>query len=105
MNGKILLLVGGAIGYVIGARQGRAAYDRLAAQAQRIWENPDLQRTVTKAQTFAKEKVPVVGEMVSDAIDNVKPEGGGSGSSGSGSSGSGSTGSAGSAGGSSGSSS
>jgi hypothetical protein len=74
MNGRILvLLVGGAIGYVIGARQGRPAYDKLARQARDVWEKPQVQKTVGQAQEFVK-NVPLVGEMASDAVDRMKPE-------------------------------
>jgi hypothetical protein len=78
MNGRMLvLLVGGAIGYVIGARQGRPAYDKLARQARDVWEKPQVQKTVGQAQDAIK-KVPVVGEMASDAVDRMKPEAGAS---------------------------
>lgn len=73
MNGRLLvLLVGGAIGYVIGARQGRPAYDKLARQARDVWEKPQVQKTVGQAQEFVK-NVPLVGEMASDAVDRMKP--------------------------------
>jgi hypothetical protein len=78
VNGRLLvLLVGGAIGYVIGARQGRPAYDKLARQARDVWQKPQVQKTVGQAQDAIK-KVPVVGEMASDAVDRMKPEQGSS---------------------------
>jgi hypothetical protein len=78
MGGKLMFVAGAAIGYVIGTRQGRAAYDKLAKQARGLWEDPRVQKGVSQAQKFAKEKVPVVGEMASEAVDKLKPEQGGS---------------------------
>jgi hypothetical protein len=84
MNGRVLvLLAGGVIGYVIGARQGRPAYDKLARQAKDLWEKPQVQKTVGQAQDAVK-KVPVVGEMASDAVDRMKPQQGSSTAAGSG---------------------
>lgn len=73
MQGKLLLLAGVAAGYVIGTRQGRAAYDRLTKRVQHLWENEKVQHTVSDAQRFAREKVPVFGDMAADAVDNMKP--------------------------------
>jgi pantoate kinase len=78
MYGKLLMLgIAGAVGYVIGARQGRPAYDKIARQAKEVWENPTVQKGVGQAQDFAR-NLPLVGEMASDAIDGIKPQQGSS---------------------------
>lgn len=40
--GKLTLLIGGGIGYVLGARGGRGHYDKIMAAAQRTKENPKV---------------------------------------------------------------
>jgi hypothetical protein len=72
MNGKLVFAAGLAVGFVLGARQGRGAYDKLTARVQRTWNDPAVQRRVSDAQDVIREKVPVVGEKVSDAIDAAK---------------------------------
>jgi SLT domain-containing protein len=53
---KISLLIGGAIGYVLGTRAGRERYEQIKNQAQAVWTNPKVQRKATQAQDFAKDK-------------------------------------------------
>jgi SLT domain-containing protein len=67
MKGKIALLVGGAVGYVLGTKAGRQRYEEIKAQAESIWTNPKVQEKATKAQEFAKEKAPIVKGKASDA--------------------------------------
>jgi len=74
MSGKLLFLAGLGVGFVIGARQGRGAYEKLRARASAIWGDPKVQKGVAQAQDVIRE-VPVVGESVSDAIDSAKPAG------------------------------
>ena len=58
MYGKVLFVVGGLVGYVIGTKQGREGYEKLKRQATDLWENPKVQRTVSDAQKFAEDKIP-----------------------------------------------
>lgn len=92
MYGKVLFVVGGLVGYVIGTRQGREGYERLKKQATDLWENPKVQRTVSDAQKFAEEKIPGFGK--DNGTHTASGSGMGSGM-GSGSSGPASTGSTG----------
>jgi hypothetical protein len=67
MQGKIMFVLGAATGYVFGTRTGRQGYERLKRQARDFWQNPRVQSTVSSAGDLAREKIPVVGEKVSDA--------------------------------------
>lgn len=65
MRGKISLLAGGAIGYVLGTRAGRERYEEIVAQAQSFWNNPKVQEKASAAQDLAKEKAPIIADKVS----------------------------------------
>jgi hypothetical protein len=67
VKGKITLLVGGAVGYVLGTRAGRERYDEIVSQARGLWENPKVQEKAHQATDLAKEKAPEVQKKVADA--------------------------------------
>ncbi|QWZ06876.1 hypothetical protein KRR39_15280 [Nocardioides panacis] len=67
MKGKITLLVGGAVGYVLGSRAGRQRYEQIKSQAQSFWTNPKVQEKATQAQDYAKDKAPVVKDKAAGA--------------------------------------
>jgi len=67
MKGKITLLVGGAVGYVLGTRAGRERYEQIKSQAQSLWGNPKVQEKASQAQDLAREKGPEMGQKVADA--------------------------------------
>jgi hypothetical protein len=67
MKGKIALLVGGAAGYVLGARAGRERYEEITSQARSIWQSPAVQEKATQAQDFAKQKAPILKDKVAGA--------------------------------------
>lgn len=51
---KLLLLgVGFAVGYVLGSKGGRKAYDDLVATAQKIMDNPTVQEVAGVVQEQA----------------------------------------------------
>lgn len=54
--GKLSLLVGGGIGYVLGARAGRERYEQIEEQARRVWKDPRVQQKKNEAQAAASEK-------------------------------------------------
>ena len=71
MKGKILLLTGLAVGYVLGARAGRERYEEIKTTANKLWNDPRVQKPVHQAQDFAKDKAPEVAEFVTDTAKKV----------------------------------
>ena len=66
MRGKLVFATGAAIGYVLGARAGRRSYEKIAARASALWNDEKVQKTVSDAQSFVKEKAPVVQQKVTE---------------------------------------
>jgi len=58
MKGKILLVVGFGVGYVLGARAGRERYEDIKRAAGNFWNNPRVQRQLDDAEGFIKDKTP-----------------------------------------------
>ena len=71
MRGKILLLTGLAVGYVFGSRAGRERYEEIKTAANKLWNDPRVQKPVHQAQDFAKDKAPEVADFVTDNVKNV----------------------------------
>ena len=71
MKGKILLVVGLGVGYVLGARAGRERYDDIKAAAQKFWNDPRVQKQVVTAEGFVKDKAPDVAEFLTDSAKKV----------------------------------
>ena len=71
MKGKILLVVGLGVGYVLGARAGRARYEEIKAGVQKFWNDPRVQKQATRAEEFVKDKAPDVAEFLSDGAKKV----------------------------------
>ncbi|SRR5690606_10817722 len=85
MKGKLTLLAGAAIGYVLGTRAGRERYEQLKASVSRAWKDPRVQERVTEAEHFisdtAKHTVPQMQERVTgtarSAVDAARSKFGG----------------------------
>lgn len=75
MKGKILLVVGLGIGYVLGTRAGRERYEELKSTVTKFWNDPRVQKQVSFAEDFVSEKVPGVAEFFAagDAAPASKP--------------------------------
>lgn len=71
MKGKILLLAGLGVGYVLGTRAGREKYDQMKATVLKFWNDPRVQQRVDDAQDFVKEKAPDVAEFLADGAKTV----------------------------------
>ena len=71
MKGKAALVVGLAAGYVLGTRDGRGRYEQIKSQANRLWNDPTVQKNVAQAQDVVKEKAPQVQAKVTDAAQKA----------------------------------
>ncbi len=71
MKGKILLLVGLGVGYVLGTRAGRERYEQIKDAANKLWNDPRVKQRVDQAEDFVKDKAPDVAEFLADGAKNV----------------------------------
>lgn len=71
MKAKATLLVGAAIGYVLGAKAGRQRYDAIKAKGQELWQHPKVQEQVDHAQEIAREKAPDLQQKLAEATSKV----------------------------------
>lgn len=69
MYGKILIVAGAVVGYVIGTKRGRRDYEMIKNKASKMWLDPRVQKAADKAGDFVEDRVPGVGSKLSDAID------------------------------------
>lgn len=78
MRGKVGLVVGLGVGYVLGTRAGRKRYEQIKAQWLKLWELDAVQDQVTKAKEFAASKAMAVPNAVwGGAVKVVKSATGG----------------------------
>jgi hypothetical protein len=64
MKGRIVFVAGAALGYVLGARAGRRRYEQIKAGAERLWNDPNVQKGVDEVQGFVKDHTPDVAAAV-----------------------------------------
>ncbi|MGN7978500.1 hypothetical protein ACTJJ4_13065 [Microbacterium sp. 22195] len=73
MKGKIGLVVGLGVGYVLGTRAGRERYEQIKTQWLKVWHLDPVQKQVTRAQDFAKAQAAAVpGALWTGAVKVVK---------------------------------
>lgn len=74
MRGKVLLVVGLGVGYVLGARAGREKYDDLVDKVQKFWNDPRVQKQAKVVGDFVNEKAPDVADFVSTNVKKIVPD-------------------------------
>lgn len=67
MKAKLLFGTGMAVGYVLGSRSGRAAYEKLKTRAAALWESKPVQDKVAAATEAVMDKAPEVSEQLTEA--------------------------------------
>ena len=65
---KTSMLVGVAIGYVLGAKAGHKRYDQIKSGANKVWGSPRVQSTVSDVKDTVKDKAPDVASKVGGAV-------------------------------------
>jgi hypothetical protein len=71
MKGKVLLIVGLGVGYVLGARAGRERYDQIADAVGKLWRSPRVQKQVDRSMDFVNDKVDAVMDIAATGAKNV----------------------------------
>jgi hypothetical protein len=69
--GKVLFVVGGLIGFVIGTQVGRDGLEKLRQQATGAWNNPRVQKAASDARDFAEDKFPKTTQTVTKVASAV----------------------------------
>ncbi len=68
---KLLVLIAGGVGYVLGTKAGRERYDQIMGTFNKVKDDPRVQEKAHQAADLAKEKAPVVKEKVTDAASTA----------------------------------
>jgi len=71
MKGKAGLVVGIAIGYVLGSRAGRERYDQIKEQWLKVWNMDQVQEQVGKVKDFAKSQTMALPSTIWDSAVKV----------------------------------
>lgn len=68
MRGKLMLVTGLAVGYVLGSRAGRERYEQIKRGASKFMNSRTVQRQVHNAEDFARDMAPDVVDFVSGNV-------------------------------------
>jgi hypothetical protein len=71
MRGRLLFVAGAALGYVLGARAGRARYEQIKSASARVWNSNAVQKQVHTAEDFIADRTPDVAEFVGETAKKV----------------------------------
>lgn len=71
MRGKAGLVIGLAIGYVLGTRAGRERYEQIKAQWLKLWNTDPVQEQVGKVKDFAKSQAMALPTTLWDSAVKV----------------------------------
>jgi hypothetical protein len=82
MKGKAGLVIGLAVGYVLGTRAGRERYEQIKSQWLKVWDTEPVQTQVTKVKDFAKSQAMALPSTVWDSAVKVVQAAGSKGSAG-----------------------
>jgi hypothetical protein len=69
--GKVGMLVGAAVGYVLGAKAGRERYEQITASARELLDKPQVKRVVDSAPGNLGAKVEQVANRAADKVQQA----------------------------------
>ncbi|WP_347977090.1 hypothetical protein [Microbacterium sp. ProA8] len=82
MRGKAGLVIGLAVGYVLGTRAGRERYEQIKTQWLKVWDTEAVQTQVTKVKDFTKSQAMALPSTLWDSAVKVVQAAGSKGSAG-----------------------
>lgn len=68
---KLLVLLAGGIGYVLGTKAGQERYQQILGTFNKVKEDPRVQQKAQQATDLAKEKAPTVKDKVSSTASSA----------------------------------
>lgn len=71
MRGKVGLVIGLTVGYVLGTRAGRERYEQIKTQADKVWNTAPVQNQVEKVKDFATSSAAALPSTVWDTAVKV----------------------------------
>jgi hypothetical protein len=71
MRGKLIFITGVGVGYVLGTRAGREKFDRMVAQARRVWESPTVQEAAGVVQAQATKVYDEGKQILTDQVHKL----------------------------------
>lgn len=77
MKGKIGLVVGLGVGYVIGTRAGRERYEQIKTQWLKVWNLDQVQDQVVKVKGYVGDKAAAVPGAIWTGVQKVVKSAGG----------------------------
>lgn len=79
MKGKIGLVVGLGVGYVLGTRAGRERYEQIKTQWLKVWNLDPVQQQVTRVKAYVGDKAAAVPGAIWTGVVKVAKSVGGDG--------------------------
>ncbi|PZE26047.1 MULTISPECIES: hypothetical protein [unclassified Curtobacterium] len=83
MRGRLIFLTGVGVGYVLGARAGRARYEQIRSATTRVWNSDGVQKQVHTIEDFIADRTPDVADFIGETTKKVVRKAGPKGSGGS----------------------
>jgi hypothetical protein len=69
--GKLGMVVGAAVGYVLGAKAGRERYDQITASARQLLDKPQVKRVVDSAPGDLGARLEQVANKAADKVQEA----------------------------------
>jgi hypothetical protein len=68
MKGKLAVLAGVGVGYVLGTRAGRERYEQMREKAQSLWQDPRVTEKRQQAAHVARDQASAAKDAVTEKV-------------------------------------